>query len=43
MPSVGSELTVLVFVTQKTALKTLSLCLLQYAYVQYKTLSVVQN
>jgi hypothetical protein len=36
MPSVGSELILLVFVSQKTAFRTLSLCHLQYAYVQYK-------
>jgi len=36
MPSVGFELTVLVFVSQKTAFRTLSLCYLQYAYVKGK-------
>ena len=36
MPSVEFELTVLVFVSQKTAFRTLGLCLLQYAYIQYK-------
>jgi hypothetical protein len=33
MPSVGFELTALVFVSRKTAFRTLSLCQLQYAYI----------